>query len=174
VTRLTAAVAVAVLLLVTALTGDARAQTNVAVVDLQQCVMKTEDGLSAQATLKRMFDARQNDLNRRQKELLVERDSIERQARILSRKAFQRRMEHWQQRMVEVQTKFVDYNKELQTKQAQMTAPIVQKMLAIIKRIATQRGYDMVIDKQAVPYARGDLDLSDAVVQMYNSGAGGD
>jgi outer membrane protein len=30
----------------------------------------------------------------------------------------------------------------------------------------------MVFDKTAAPYARPDLDLTDMVVQMYNSGAG--
>ena len=38
----------------------------------------------------------------------------------------------------------------------------------------TQDGYDMVVDKQAVPYVRSDLDLTDRVIQSYNQGGGGD
>jgi outer membrane protein len=46
-------------------------------------------------------------------------------------------------------------------------------MLGIIKRIATSENIDVVIDKVTVAYVRGDLDLTDRCIQMYNSGAGG-
>jgi outer membrane protein len=156
-----------------ALVAPAHAQTKVAVIDMQRAVMQTEEGMRAQATLKRMFDSRQRDLDRRQKSLVQERKHLERQARVLSRAAFQRRMEHWQRRMVEVQTKFVDYNKELAKKQSELTDPVIRKLFRTIKRLATRRGFDVVVDKTAVPYARTDLDLTDKVVQMYNSGDSG-
>ncbi len=38
---------------------SAEAQMKVAVVDLQRAVMQSEDGLRAQATLKKVFDSRQ-------------------------------------------------------------------------------------------------------------------
>ena len=59
---------------------------------------------------------------------------------------------------MQLQTVFVEYNKELQKKQNELTQPIVAKMLGVVRRIATGRGVDMVIDKQAVPYTRADLD----------------
>ena len=64
----------------------------------------------------------------------------------------------------------VTYNQELQKKQAELTQPIIEKTMRIIRRIATSGGYDMVVDKQAVPYSRSDLDLTDRVIQMYNGG----
>jgi outer membrane protein len=156
-----------------AASAPAHAQTKIAVVDMQRAVMQTEEGMRAQATLKRMFDSRQHDLDRRQKSLVEERKHLERQSRVLSRAAFQRRMEHWQRRMVEVQTKFVEYNKELAKKQSELTDPVIRKLFRTIKRLATRRGVDVVVDKTAVPYARTDLDLTDKVVQMYNSGDSG-
>ena len=44
----------------------------------------------------------------------------------------------------------------------------------IIRRLATQEGFDLVVDKKAVPYVRSDLDLTDRVITMYNSGGAGD
>ena len=43
--------------------------TKVAVVDVQRAVANTEDGLRAQATLKKLFDSRQQELNRKQNEM---------------------------------------------------------------------------------------------------------
>lgn len=151
--------------------GDAR----IGVVDVQGAVMATEDGIRAQASLKKAFDQRQNQLDRKQDELSRARGDIERQARVLSRESLQRRMEAWQREMIELQTVFLDYNKQLQKRQTELTTPIVQKIVAIIGRLAKKNGYEAVVDKQAVPYVRPDLDLTERVIQMYNSGDfGGD
>src|SRR6185436_6233260 len=152
----------------------AAADTRVAVVDVQHAVMQTEDGIRAQATLKKLFDKRQQELDAKQTELGRAREDIEKQSRVLSREAMAKRMDEWQRRMVELQTVFVDYNKELEKKQGELTAPIIKKMIGIIGRLAKKNGFEVVIDKQAAPYARQDLDLTEQVIQMYNSGDSGD
>lgn len=153
--------------------SNAAADSRIAVVDVQTAVMQTEDGIRAQATLKKLFDKSQRDLDAKQEELQRAREDIERQARVLSREALARRTEDWQRRMVELQTVYVDYNKQLQKKQSELTGPILKKMLNIIARLAKKNGYDVIIDRSATPYARQDLDLTEQVVQMYNSGGGG-
>jgi outer membrane protein len=148
----------------------AAAQMKVAVVDTQRAVMETEDGLRAQATLKKLFDKRQKELDERQNSLQNERTEIEKQRAVMSKEALQKRVEQWQRDMLQVQSTFVEYNKELQQKQNELTAPIVQKAVGIIRRLATQEGYDMVLEKQATPYFRADLDLTDKVITVYNRG----
>jgi outer membrane protein len=158
-------------------TARAEGETKIAIVDVQHAVMATEDGIRAQATLKKLFDKRQADLDAKQNELGRARDDIEKQSRVVSREALQKRMEDWQQRMVRLQTDFVEYNKELQKKQGELTAPIIRKMMETVGRLAKKNGYALVLDKQAAPYVRQDLDLTEQVIQMYNGGgepAGGD
>jgi outer membrane protein len=145
---------------------------KLAVVDVQRAVMETEDGLRAQATLKKFFDKRQQELDAKQTELQKQREEIEKQSKVLSQQALQKRMEDWQKQMVELQTVFVEYNKELQKKQGELTQPIYGKVVALLRRLATQDGYDAILEKQAVPYMRNDLDLTDRVIQMYNGGGG--
>jgi outer membrane protein len=155
--------------------GTAAAQTKIAVVDLQSALLQTEDGMQAAATLKNYTTKRQSDLDTRQQELSNEQEDLQKQSRFLSRKAFQRRTEHWQRRMLETQTKFIEYNKQLQKKQSDLMNPIMRKLFKVIRRAASRRGFDIVVDKAVVPYARADLDLTELVVQMYNGGdAGGD
>lgn len=171
--RTSFAVALAAMFAVAPLSASADGM-KIAVVDTQRAVMETEDGLRAQATLKKLFDSRQRQLDKKQADLQKEREDIEKQRRVLSREALQKRMEKWQREMVQLQQVFVEYNKELQKKQNQLTAPIFQKTMGIIRRIATQDGYDVVVDKAAVPYHRTDLDVTDRVIQLYNQGAGAD
>ena len=157
-----------------AIPGAAWAQSKIAVVDVQHAVMQTEDGIKAQATLKKQFDKSQQELDAKQTELQKAREDIEKQSRVLSREAIQKRMEDWQRRMVDLQTVFVEYNKQLQKKQGELTGPIIKKMIGMITRLAKKNGYELVIDKSAAPYARSDLDLTEQVIQLYNSGGGTD
>jgi outer membrane protein len=160
----------AALALVTTVAAAAWAQTKVAVVDTQRAMMETEDGLRMQANIKKVFDTKQKQLEVKQSELERERADIEKQQSVLSQEALARRAEAWQREMMALQQMSVTYNQELQKKQAEATQPIIAKTMQIIRRIATTEGYDMVVDKQAVPYSRSDLDLTDRVITMYNGG----
>jgi len=167
--RVLVAFAAAALFSLVASTASA-AEMKVAVVDVQRAVMQTEDGLRAQATLKKLFDSRQQELNKKQADLAKQREDLDKQSKVLSKEAMAKRLEDWQKAMVELQSVFVEYNKELEKKQKELTDPIFEKVMGIVKRIATTEGFDLVVDKQTVAYMRGDLDLTDKCIQLYNSG----
>jgi outer membrane protein len=154
--------------------AQAHAQSKIAVVDTQRAIMETEDGLRAQATLKKVFDNKQRELDKKQEDLQKEREDIEKQRDVLSKAALAKRVDKWQKEMMALQGVFVDYNKELQKKQGELTQPIVQKIMIAIHRLATQEGFDLVVDKQAAPYVRSDLDVTDRIITLYNQGTGDD
>jgi outer membrane protein len=162
--------ALAVAAVVLAFAPLASAQMRVAVVDTQRAVMETEDGLRAQATLKKLFDKRQRELDQKQKDLQKEREELEKNRAQINTEAMAKRVENWQREMAQVQAVFVEYNKELQQKQNELTQPIVQKTVGIIRRLATQEGFDLVLERQAATYFRADLDLTDRVITLYNRG----
>lgn len=153
--------------------GAASADQKIAVVDVQRAVASTEDGLRAQATLKKLFDNRQQELNKKQTDLQRQREEIDKQAKVLPKDALEKRVNDWQKQMMELQQIFVEYNKELEKKQKELTDPVFEKVMQIIKRLATSENIDVIMDKATVAYVRGDLDLTDRCIQMYNSGAGG-
>ena len=150
--------------------ASAFAQMKMAVVDVQRAVMQSEDGLRAQATLKKVFDSRQQELNKRQTDLQKQKEEIDKQKTVLSQAALQKKVDDWQKEMIELQQTFVEYNKELEKKQKEMTDPVFEKVMGIIKRLAARDGYDVILDKQTVAYIRSDLDLTDQCIQMYNGG----
>ena len=62
----------------------------------------------------------------------------------------------------------MEYNKELEKKQKELTDPIFERVLAAIKRVAGLDSYDVIVDRATVAFARSDIDLTDRVVQMAN------
>lgn len=151
---------------------SAAAQMKVAVVDVQRAVMQTEDGLRAQATLKKVFDSRQQELTKRQAELQKQKEDIDKQAKVLSQAALQKKVEDWQKQMVELQTTYVEYNKELEKKQKELTDPIFERVVGAIKRVAGSDGFDLIVDRATVAFSRADLDLTDRVIQLANGTSG--
>jgi outer membrane protein len=150
--------------------STALADTKVATVDVQRALLQTEEGMRAAATLQNFTKKRQGELDGLQEALQKEQDDLRKQSAFLSRGAFQRRTEHWQRRMLDVQTRFIQYQKELATKQQELTGPIMQKLFGAIRRVAGRKSVDIIVDRAAVPFARADLDLTDMVVQTFNSG----
>jgi outer membrane protein len=165
--------AAALALAVSLVAGSAAAQQSmkVAVVDVQRAVMQTEDGLRMQATLKKLFDSRQVELNKKQADLQKQKEEIDKQSKVLSQQAIQKKVDDWQKQMVELQTTFVEYNKELEKKQREMQEPILDRIMTTIKRIAGTDGFDLIVDRATVAFARSDLDLTDRVIQVANGGA---
>jgi outer membrane protein len=165
---LLASLAAAALLLVS---PAAFAQSmKVAVVDTQRAIDQTEDGMRATATLKKLFDSRQQELSRKEQELMKQREELDKQSRVLSQAAIQHQVETWQKQMLELQTTYVEYNKELQKKQRELLLPVQQKVMNAITALANHDQYDMIVDKAMVAFVRGDLDLTDRVIQMANNG----
>jgi outer membrane protein len=154
----------------------AEAQAKIAVIDVRRAVLETEEGLRVQATLKKLFDSRQVELDSKQRSLADEQDKLEKEAQTgkTPKDALQRKREAWQTKAAEFQSTMVDYQREMQRKEGELTTPILQKVLGIVRRIAAQEGYEMVFEKSAVPYFRADLEVTDRVIQMYNSGQTGE
>jgi DNA repair protein RecN (Recombination protein N) len=116
---------------------------------------------------------RLQELQKKQTDLQRQREDLDKQAKVLPKDALEKRVTEWQKQMMELQAIFVEYNKELEKKQKELTDPVFEKVMQIIKRLATNENVDVVMDKATVAYVRGDLDLTDRAIQMYNSGAGG-
>ena len=146
------------------------ADMKIAVVDSQRAVTETEDGLRMQANLKKLFDDRQRELDQKQNDLQRERQELEKQRGVMKPETLAARAEKWQMEAQNVQKMFVEYNRELQRKQNELMAPILNQAMSVVQRIAQAEGYAMVIDKQAVPYVQSEYDLTDRVIKTYNEG----
>jgi len=154
--------------------ATAEAKGKIAVIDLRRAVLDTEDGLRVQATLKQLRDSRQSAITEKEKAIQQAKAAFEKLANEgkLPKAQLQQRYESLQKQLVELQAMVVEFNREMQRIENDKTTPILQRIMSLIRRVAAQQSYDMVLDKAAVPYFRSDLDITDRIIQMYNSGEG--
>jgi outer membrane protein len=154
----------------------AAAETKVAVIDVRRAMLETEEGLRVSATLKKLFDSRQAEIDNKQRALQQDKDGLERDAKggKVSQEQLARRYEKLQKDAADLQVLGAEYQREMQRKETEMTTPIYARIMGIVRRIAAQDGFEMVLEKSAVPYFRADLELTDRAIQLYNSGQAGD
>jgi outer membrane protein len=148
----------------------AGAGPRIAIIDMQRAVIETEDGLRAQAVLRKYVDRRQSELNARQEDLVRRKDELEKQAKVLSKEALQRATEEWQRQAMGLQGVLQDSNQELQRRQNDVLGPVYARVSGLVRKLARNEGFDLIVEKQGVPYVRAELDLTDRVILLYNAG----
>lgn len=166
---------VAALLCVAAMPRAAGAQAaKIAVVDLQRAINETEDGRKAKDRLKKLFESRQQGLDKKQQDLKKLKDELDTQKNVLSRDALETKVESYQKQLVELQQVYVDYQRELAEKEGELTKSIVERMERILRRIGQTDGYSMIVERgeAGVIYVPTNFDLTDVVIQRYNAGEG--
>jgi outer membrane protein len=148
------------------------AQVRVAVVDLQRAMSETDDGRRAKRRLKRLFDERQAELERRQTELKQLSEAAQRPG--LSEETRRARAESLQQKALELQQLYTQYQRELAEEEAEASAEIIERMQEILRRLGQSEGYTLILERGqgGVIFMPTNLDLTDLVIQRYEAGEG--
>jgi outer membrane protein len=144
------------------------------VVDLQRALNETEDGRQAKDRLKQLFDKRQKTLDKQQNALRTLKEGLEKQRDVLSREVLAQKAESYQKAFAQLQTTYMEFQRELAAKEAELTKGILERMQRIVKRIGQADGYSMILDRSSsgVVYVPSTYDLTDVVIQRYNAGEG--
>lgn len=150
---------------------DAFAQsTKIAYVDLQRALLEVEDGKKAKAKLKKEFDQKQVQLDKKQQRVKKMKDELESGAMMMTEEAKRQKAVELQQSMYELQQLYMTLQGELSQKEAEATKKIFDRMGKIIENIGKERKYDMILEKteSSVLYAPSSMDITNEVIKRYN------
>jgi outer membrane protein len=143
-------------------------------VDLQRALNETEDGRKAKANLKKVFDAKQKELDEQQEALKKDIEDLNKKRTLLPAEKVREKETELQDRMQKVQQTYMRHQQDLSSKEQEATAKIFERMSKIINKIAVAENFTMVLDRQqsAVLFAKPHLDLTNELIRRYNSGEG--
>jgi outer membrane protein len=145
----------------------AAAQSKVAVVNLQQAVLQTAEIKKASADLEAKFKPRQAELQKLQTEL----DSIQQQLQAgqgkLSPQAEADLNARGQRTQRDLQRRSQDLQEEVDAVRNEILGKSGQKMAEVVRKLAEERGVDVVVDAQSTLYVKPVLDLTkDAIAEF--------
>ena len=149
-------------------------QLKVAVVDMQRALNETEDGRKAKGSLKKLFEDRQKQLDKQQNDLKTMKESLEKQRDVLSRDVLAKKLDEYQKAFAELQTTYMEFQRELGSKEGELTKDIIERMQRIMRRVGQAEGYTLILERSeaGVVYIPTNYDLTDVLIQRYNAGEG--
>ena len=147
----------------------ARAEQKLGYVDLQRALNEVEEGKVARAGLKKDFDEKQKQLDAKKAEFDKLQADLEKQAVVMSDAAKKEKAGELDRRARELQGLFVSLQKDLSDREREATKGIFERMGALVREIALEKGYTIVLEKSAgIVYAPPSLDLTDELIGRYN------
>ncbi len=138
--------------------GAASAQVKVAIVNFQKAIIDTAEIKKAQADLEAKYKPRTAELEKLQKELQDIQSQI--QSGKLNQQAEQELQARGQRRQREYQRVGEDLQGDVDRERNDILQKAGQRMNAIVKKIAEERGFDVVIDVTNTVYYKPALDIT--------------
>lgn len=145
------------------------ADTKFAYVDLQKAIQSTTAGKKAKAELEAEFNKRKKDIEAKQADIKKMGEDLEKKKGVLSDEAMQKKQAEIQEEMMKYQELVGKNQVEIQKKQNDLTAPILEKMKNILDKVAKAEGYTVVLEKneQSVLWIKAEYNITDKLVQEF-------
>jgi outer membrane protein len=153
--------------------GQSAAPPNrVGIIHIQNAIAQTRDGQKAAAEMQAKYGPRQREIEGRQAELQQLEAQYRSTANTMSDEARQKMMRDIDQRRKQLQRNVDDAQAELQQDQDHVLQELGQKMMAVIDRYASERGYSLILDVATTPtpviYASNTIDITRDIVDLYD------
>jgi len=152
-----------------ALPGVARAaEIKIGIVDYQRAVLEVDQGKAARARLEQLKDSKQKEFDKQQDALAKEGDTLQKQAPTMTEAARTQQAADYQKKVVELRQAMAKGEAELSQGQRDAFGPIEERMQGVVSSVAQREGFTIVLIKQAVAFSPASLDVTNAVIRMYN------
>jgi outer membrane protein len=143
-----------------ALAVTASAQMKVAVVNLQRAVLDTAEIKIAQAGLEAKFRPRQEQMDRLQKEIVSLRNQLQTLQGKLTPQAEQDMLTQGKRKEIDLQRTSEDLQADLERERTDILNRAGQHMQEVVKKLAEEKGYDVVIEASSTIYFKAALDIT--------------
>lgn len=148
---------------------SAQAQNKIGYVDVQKAIQATASGKKAKASLDGEYNKRKKDLDKKKADIEKMGQDLEKKRAVLSEEVMQKKQMELQEEMMKFQKVVAENQLEIQKREKELVEPILTKMRTVIEKVAQEKGFSIVLEKQGqnLLYAQADADLTDAVVQTF-------
>jgi outer membrane protein len=162
------------------LAGGASAQTaptiasggKIGVIEVQKIVQESAIGKESLARVQKVQQAKQEDLQKRQKELRDMEQKIQDQGKSLSEDAMEKLQKDYQSKALDLKRFQDDAQRELEESQRKELGELEKRIMPVINEVAREQGYSLVFNKFNSGLLFADdkaVDLTDAVITKFNS-----
>ncbi|WP_126322805.1 OmpH family outer membrane protein [Candidatus Rickettsiella viridis] len=150
--------------LFTLIAANAQADVKLAVVDMQAVLQKAPQIAKINDSLTKQFKGRQDQIVQAQHNLQSETQNLEKNAAVMK---VDERANLEKKIMTDrnnVQSMVASFQKDLSKQQSDSLHSFSQQLDSVVSRLASQSGFDLVVQKGSTLYAKSDLDITQQVL----------
>lgn len=151
------------------LSGPAAAQIKVGVINTQRAVLETAEMKKAAADLEAKYKPQQTDVEKRSKELQQIQDKLENPAKLKQGEGQELQAEG-QRKQRQLQRIADDLQAEVDRERNEILNRGGQRMQEVVKKLAEQKGLDLVIDVANTIYFKDAMDITTEAIAAYDKG----
>ena len=144
---------------------------KIAYVDIQKAVNECNSGKDAKKAITKEVEKFQRLIVDRQKELQTMKESLEKQAPMLTPDARTTREKEYQNKLREFQRWGEDTQNEINQKRMEMERNISIGLQKVIQKVGADEGYTFILEKNEniVLYISKTIDITDRVIKAYDA-----
>lgn len=141
----------------------------IATVDPPRALQGCREGRAAKAELMSAWKEAQNQLDRAQKAVREDKAELDRVGASLGGPELAQRTQALQEKMMALQKLYLASQRDMNSREQKLTAPILKRVFDAVARLAPGAGYALVLNATAgVAHAGVDLDLTAAVIRALD------
>ncbi len=142
---------------------------QIAVIDMQKIMSDSKAVQSIQRQIETQREQYQSDLQRREQKLREANEALARERSVLSADAFRQKRRRLEEQVTELQREIQRSKRRLDRNYSQAMRQVQERLVRIVRDLATQQDIDMVLGKATVVIVRPRLDLTDQALKRLNA-----
>jgi len=148
--------------------GAGWAQSKVAVISLQRAVIESEEIQKASAAMEAKYKSRQQELEKAQKDLQGIQQQLQAGQGKLTSQAEADLTSQGQRKQRDIQRMSEDLQADVDRESNDVLGTSTRKMAEVVKKLAEEKGYDIVVDTTNTIYFKPALDITAEALTAYN------
>jgi len=148
--------------------GLASAQTKVAVINMQRAVLESDEIKKASDAMESKFKPRQQEIEKLQRDLQNIQQQLQAGAGKLTQQAEADLTAQGQKKQRDLQRLSEDLQADVDRDRNDVLGKSTQKMQEVVKKLAEEKGYDVVVDVSNTVYFKPALEITAEALAAYN------
>jgi outer membrane protein len=146
----------------------AMSSLKIGVIDLQQIIQETPDAKKVNAELRKQFEPRQQKLAETEKKLQADVDKLKRDDAIMAENEKTKLQENILTQRRNLEREQQDYQQDISVAQRRETDKFFAKVKKVVDEIAAKDHYDLVLQKNTIPFASNRLEITKQVIAILS------
>ncbi|WP_413612701.1 OmpH family outer membrane protein [Bdellovibrio sp. HCB-110] len=146
----------------------ANAETKVGFVDVTKAIQGTSAGKKAKTEMETQFNKKKKELEKKEADLKKLGEDLEKKKSVLSAEALKTKQGELQNEIMKFREELASSQSEIQKKNQELTAPIIEKLQKVIAQVSKEKEYSLVLqDTQTILFAKPEHDLTEDVIKAF-------